>query len=82
MSRSRVDIDVGLQRSTTRCQRSCFVTNYSEYFKRFLNGNFIEGQTQKLTLDEDKIEGFEILLEYMISGGIISKDAVSVKETG
>jgi hypothetical protein len=47
-----------------------------------LNGNFIEGQTQKLTLDEDKIEGFEILLEYMISGGIISKDAVSVKETG
>lgn len=81
MSGSRVDIYVGPQKKhyTLPKKLLCY---YSEYFERCFNGNFIEGQTQKLTLDEDKVEDFEILLEYMISGGIISKDAVSVKETG
>jgi hypothetical protein len=55
---------------------------YSDYFKACFNGKFSQGQIQKLTSEKDKVEHFEILLEYMISGGVILKDSLNIKEIG
>ncbi|KAH6681850.1 hypothetical protein B0J14DRAFT_557260 [Halenospora varia] len=62
-----VDIYVGPQKKHYRLPKD-LLRYYSGYFDRCFNGPFIEGQTQKLTLDKDKIEDFEILAEWMLRG--------------
>jgi len=42
--------------------------HYSSYFDKCFNGDSVEGKTQKLILDEDKVADFSILLEYMYHG--------------
>jgi hypothetical protein len=70
MSGPRVDIYVGAQKKHFSLPKKllCF---YSEYFQRCLNSNFVEGRTQKIDLDQDNIEYFNILVEYMSSGFVM-----------
>jgi len=42
--------------------------HYSDFFDICFNGSFGETLTQSLSLPEDKVEDFEILLEFMLRG--------------
>ncbi len=52
---------------------------YPKYVTRCFEGEFLEAQPRKLTLSENKIEDFEILLDFTIHGNI-STDARAIKE--
>lgn len=64
-----VDIYVGKEKKHYRVPRD-LLCSQSKYFNACFNGNFKEGQTQKLEILEDRVEFFELLLEYMYHGNI------------
>ncbi|KAF4637887.1 hypothetical protein G7Y89_g192 [Cudoniella acicularis] len=64
----RVDIYVGANKKHYSLPKKLFCY-YSTHFYRCFNGDFVEGKIQKLELPKDKIEDFEILVEYMLRGG-------------
>lgn len=70
MSGPRVDIYVGPQKKHFSLPKK-LLCYYSEYFQRCLNSNFIESQTQRIDLDQDNIEYFNILVEYMSTGMVM-----------
>ncbi len=70
MSGPRVDIYVGLQKKHYSLPKK-LLSYYSRYFERCFNSNFMEGQTQTLNLDQDNVEHFNILVEYMSSGFVM-----------
>lgn len=80
MSGPRVDIYVGPQKTHFSLPKKllCF---YSEYFQRCLNSNFIEGRTQRIDLDQDNLDYFHVLVEYM-SSGFIMANALIVYQDG
>lgn len=43
---------------------------YSRFFDKCFNGPFIEGQTQKLDLPDDRVGFFEIMLECTLHGKV------------
>ena len=43
---------------------------YSPYFDRYFHRSFKEAAEQKLTLPEDRVEGFDVILDYMLTGHI------------
>lgn len=75
----KVDIYVGPERKHYSAPK-LLLCHYSDYFDRCFNGRFVEGQSQKLTLPEDNVEDFEIILEYMLHGG--AAGPIAVKEAG
>lgn len=74
----RVDVYVGPEAKPYSLPKN-LLCHYSEFFEKCFHGTFIEGQTQKLTLPEDRVEDFDLLLEYMLHGKITNK--VSIKNT-
>ena len=81
MSGPRVEIIVGSAKKTYSIPKN-LVCYWSSYFDKCLNSTFIEGQTQKVTLEEDNPEYFELLLKYMFAGGEIRKDCVDITQGG
>ena len=65
----RVDIYVGAEKKHYSLPKNLLCSS-SSYFDRCFNGGFTEGQTQKLTLEEDNVDHWEILLEFMYSGKV------------
>lgn len=61
----KVDIYVGPKKKPYNLPR-LLLCHCSPYFDHCFNGNFTERKTQKLKLPEDKVEDFEVLLEYML----------------
>jgi BTB/POZ domain len=43
---------------------------YSSYFNSCFNGSFKEAQEQKLSLPEDNVENFEVLMYYVLTGHV------------
>jgi len=79
MDGPRVDIYVGPEKKHYRLPKN-LLCYFSEYFDRCFNGYFTETQTQKLTLEEDRVDFFEVLLRYMKGGGVICEHAMTVSE--
>lgn len=73
MSGPRVDIYVGPTKKHYSLPKN-LLCYYSKYFDRCFNGSFIEGQTQKLELLEDKVKDFDLLLEYMLHRGLVTSE--------
>jgi hypothetical protein len=69
ISGPKVDIYVGSRKKHYNVPK-LLLCHYSSYFDCCFNGSFKEAKTQKLELPEDKVEDFEILLEYMLRGTI------------
>ncbi|KAH8815744.1 hypothetical protein F5884DRAFT_191775 [Xylogone sp. PMI_703] len=44
--------------------------HYSTYFNSCFNGGFAESQTQSIELPDDRVEHFELLLEYWLKGSM------------
>lgn len=65
----RVDVYVGTTKKHY-CLPKLLLCHYSDFFDCCFNGEFIEGQTQKLNLPEDEVVDFEVLLEYMLYGNM------------
>jgi len=65
----RVDIYVGTKNKHYRLPKNLLCSS-SSYFDRCFNGAFAEAQTQTLTLEEDLIAHWEILLEFIYSGKV------------
>lgn len=65
----KVDIYVGPSMKHYNLPK-LLLCHYSDYFDRCFNGEFAEGESQKLTLPEDNIADFEVLLEYMLRGSV------------
>jgi hypothetical protein len=63
----KVDIYVGVNSKHFNLPKD-ILCYYSSYFERCFNGRFEEGEEQKLTLPEDKLDYFQILLDYMFLG--------------
>lgn len=61
---------LALGRNTTFCQNSCSAITRLFFFEKCFNGPFKEGQTQKLELPEDRVEFFEIMIEFMLHGKV------------
>jgi hypothetical protein len=72
MSSPRVDIYVGPEKKHYSVPKE-IICSQSDYFKRCFNGGFKEAEEQKLYLDEDKVEDFEILLEYVLCGQVTTQ---------
>jgi hypothetical protein len=68
ISGPKVDVYVGPTKKHYSLPK-LLLCHYSDFFDCCFNGNFAEAQSQKLELPEDLVEEFEILLEYMLSGG-------------
>lgn len=66
----RVDTFVGPDKKPYTSLPKLLLCHYSDYFDRCFNGKFKEGQTQRLELPEDKVDDFEVLLEYMLHGTV------------
>jgi hypothetical protein len=79
MSGPKVDIVVGKEKKFYSLPK-LLLCHYSPYFDRCFNGKFIEAKSQKLQLPEDRVDDFEILLEYMLRGQL--SGSLVVKETG
>lgn len=75
MSGPRVDIFVGPQRKQYKLPK-LLLCHYSKFFDRCFNGNFLEGATQTLELPEDKVEYFDVLVDFMLHGRV-SPEAVA-----
>ncbi len=71
MSGPRVDIYVGAQKEHFSFPKK-LLCYYSEYFQRCLNSNFVEGRTQRIDLDQDNIDYFMVLGEYMTTGFVLA----------
>jgi len=69
MAGPKVDVYVGAQKKQYSLPK-LLLCHYSPCFNRCFNGKFIEAQTQELKLPEDKVDDFEVLLEYMLRGQI------------
>ncbi|KAE8448421.1 hypothetical protein EG329_009486 [Mollisiaceae sp. DMI_Dod_QoI] len=67
ISGPRVDVYVGPGRKHYSLPKD-LLCHYSTYFDRCFNGAFKEANQQKLSLPEDKVKDFEVLMEYMLSG--------------
>jgi hypothetical protein len=78
ISGPKVDIYVGPERKHHSMPR-LLLCHYSDYFDRCFNGMFTEAQSQKLTLPEDNVEDFEMILEYMLHG---TARPIAMEETG
>ncbi|KAL2074346.1 hypothetical protein VTL71DRAFT_8124 [Oculimacula yallundae] len=65
----KVDIYVGESIKHYRLPK-LLLYYYSPYFDRCFNGGFKEGTEQKLELPDDKIEDFEVIIEYMLRSTI------------
>jgi hypothetical protein len=65
----RVDIFVGPPKKHYLLPR-LLLCYYSPFFEKCFNGPFKEGQTQKLELLEDRVEFFEIMIEFMLHGKV------------
>jgi hypothetical protein len=72
MSSPRVDIYVGPEKKHYSVPKE-IICSQSDYFRRCFNGGSKEAEEQKLYLDEDKVEDFEILLEYVLSGQVTTQ---------
>lgn len=58
---------LALRRNIIFCRNSCFVTTRLSLTKCF-NCHFKEGQSEKLELPEDRVDFFEMLLEFIYIG--------------
>jgi hypothetical protein len=67
ISGPKVDLYVGEEKKHYNLPKP-LLCHYSDYFDACFNGNFSEAQSQKLELPDDKVQEFEILLEYMLRG--------------
>jgi BTB/POZ domain len=45
--------------------------HHSQYFERALNGPYTESQQQQVILDEDKVEAFQLITQWMYSGAYV-----------
>lgn len=79
ISGPKVEVYVGAQRKHYSLPK-LLLCHYSTYFDRCFNGRFIEAQSQKLDLPEDKVDDFEVLLEFMLRGTLAG--SLQVQETG
>jgi hypothetical protein len=62
-----VDVYVGPEKKHYPLPKLLLI-HHSKFFEKCFNGQFKEGQTQKLDLPEDKAFHFDILIEYMSRG--------------
>lgn len=69
ISGPRVDIYVGQDKKHYPLPK-LLLCYYSPYFDRCFNGNFKEGESQKLELPEDEVADFELLIEHLLTGSI------------
>lgn len=65
--RPLVDVYVGPEKKHYPLPKLLLI-HHSKFFEKCFNGQFKEGQTQKLDLPEDKVFHFDILIEYMSRG--------------
>jgi hypothetical protein len=65
----KVDIYVGPEAKHYVAPKD-LLTHHSKFFDRCFNGAFIEATESKLTLPEDNVEFFEIMLGYIVTGRI------------
>jgi len=79
MSGPKVDIVVGKDKKFYSLPKP-LICHYSPYFDRCFNGKFFEAKSQRLQLPEDRVDDFEILLEYMLRGQL--SGSLVVNETG
>lgn len=66
----KVDVFVGPNKTPYKGLPKMLLCHYSDYFDRCFNGQFKEGQTQRLELPEDNIQDWETLLEFMLRGTV------------
>ncbi|KAH7418318.1 hypothetical protein BKA64DRAFT_635451 [Cadophora sp. MPI-SDFR-AT-0126] len=76
ISGTKVDIYVGKEKKHYNLPKP-LLCHYSPYFARCFNSAFKDAEEQKLELLEDKIEDFEILLEFMLHGS--TPDALDLR---
>ena len=69
MSSPKAEIYVGSQMKRYAVPTE-ILYHYSEHFRCCFNGNFKEATEMKLTLPEDSVEDFDILLGYILTGHI------------
>lgn len=71
MASPKVDIFVGseMKQYSVPVDILCY---YSPYFDCCFRGSFKEAAEQKLTLPEDSVEDFDILLDYILTGHVPS----------
>jgi len=62
-----VDVYVGPEKKRYPLPKPLLI-HHSKFFEKCFNGQFKEGQTQKLGLPEDKVFHFETLVEHMSRG--------------
>ncbi|KAE9379034.1 hypothetical protein N431DRAFT_434036 [Stipitochalara longipes BDJ] len=67
ISGPKVDVYVGPTEKYYNLPK-LLLCHYSDFFDTCFNGGFMETLSQKLYLPDDKIEDFEILLEFMLRG--------------
>jgi hypothetical protein len=67
ISGPKVDLYVGPSKKHYHLPK-LLLCHYSDFFDSCFNGGFIETLSQTLYLPEDRIEDFEILLEFMLRG--------------
>ena len=68
----RVDVYVGPRKKHYLLPKLllCYYSPFFLIFEKCFNGPFKEGQTQKLELPEDRVEFFEIMIEFMLHGKV------------
>jgi hypothetical protein len=79
ISGPKVDLYVGPNRKYYNLPK-LLLCHYSDFFESCFNGGFVETLSQKLELPEDKVEDFEILLEFMLRG--TSPGSMNITEVG
>lgn len=72
ISGPRVDIYIGSDKEYRSVPKD-LLCSYSPFFDRCFNGSFREAHEQKLELPEEKIEDFDIFLEFILRGTIAVK---------
>ncbi|KAF8864066.1 hypothetical protein BDZ45DRAFT_52420 [Acephala macrosclerotiorum] len=78
----QVNIYVGPEKKHYSLPKN-LLCHYSDYFDRCFNGNFADAQIQQLELPEDKVEDFDIILEYLLHGRVTSEAKIrSVGQNG
>jgi BTB/POZ domain len=81
ISGPKVDVYVGPDRKHYSLPK-LLLCHYSQFFDRCFNGGFAEAISQSLDLPGDRVEDFEILLEYILRGtsGSMKITEVSTEE--
>jgi hypothetical protein len=75
----KVTIVIGPERATFNIAKG-LLCHSSKFFDRALNGSFKEAVEQKISLEEDTVEAFQMLVQYIFTGNAVLSYGLDLSE--